>query len=60
MAQTQREGENVIEFAPSETGKFQYSCWMDMVRSSITVANADGTVDATQDDGSSQLPSCCG
>jgi hypothetical protein len=30
-------GENVIEFTPSRTGKFSYSCWMGMIRSSITV-----------------------
>ena len=30
-------GENVIEFTPTKTGTFGYSCWMGMVRSSITV-----------------------
>ncbi|MFP3154323.1 sulfite exporter TauE/SafE family protein [Lachnospiraceae bacterium ZAX-1] len=30
-------GENVIEFTPTETGKIPYSCWMGMIRSSITV-----------------------
>jgi plastocyanin domain-containing protein len=30
-------GENVIEFTPARTGKFPYSCWMGMIRSSITV-----------------------
>jgi sulfite exporter TauE/SafE/copper chaperone CopZ/plastocyanin domain-containing protein len=30
-------GENVIEFTPERTGKFSYSCWMGMIRSSITV-----------------------
>jgi sulfite exporter TauE/SafE/plastocyanin domain-containing protein len=30
-------GENVIEFIPEHTGKFSYSCWMGMIRSSITV-----------------------
>jgi plastocyanin domain-containing protein len=30
-------GENVIEFTPSRTGRFSYSCWMGMIRSSITV-----------------------
>jgi len=30
-------GENLIEFTPKETGKFRYSCWMGMIRSSITV-----------------------
>jgi sulfite exporter TauE/SafE/plastocyanin domain-containing protein len=32
-----REGENIIEFTPGRTGKFSYSCWMGMIRSSITV-----------------------
>jgi sulfite exporter TauE/SafE/copper chaperone CopZ/plastocyanin domain-containing protein len=30
-------GENLIEFTPGRTGKFPYSCWMGMIRSSITV-----------------------
>jgi sulfite exporter TauE/SafE/copper chaperone CopZ/plastocyanin domain-containing protein len=30
-------GENLIEFTPARTGKFPYSCWMGMIRSSITV-----------------------
>jgi plastocyanin domain-containing protein len=30
-------GENVIEFTPAKTGRFPYSCWMGMIRSSITV-----------------------
>jgi sulfite exporter TauE/SafE/copper chaperone CopZ len=30
-------GENIIEFTPASTGKFPYSCWMGMIRSSITV-----------------------
>ncbi|MDR2536004.1 MAG: sulfite exporter TauE/SafE family protein [Treponema sp.] len=33
-------GENVIEFTPDKTGKFSYSCWMGMIRSSITVVEA--------------------
>ncbi len=31
------EGENLIEFTPTKTGQFGYSCWMGMIRSSITV-----------------------
>ena len=53
-------GDNLIEFTPDKSGTFAFSCWMGMVRSNITVANDDGTVDATEDDGSSNLPSCCG
>ncbi|MDR1445519.1 MAG: sulfite exporter TauE/SafE family protein [Treponema sp.] len=30
-------GENVIEFIPKKAGRFAYSCWMGMIRSSITV-----------------------
>jgi sulfite exporter TauE/SafE/plastocyanin domain-containing protein len=30
-------GENIIEFMPAKTGRFPYSCWMGMIRSSITV-----------------------
>ncbi|GHV17062.1 hypothetical protein FACS18949_13840 [Clostridia bacterium] len=31
------QGENIILFTPEKTGKFTYSCWMGMIRSSITV-----------------------
>ncbi|MDR1952821.1 MAG: sulfite exporter TauE/SafE family protein [Elusimicrobiota bacterium] len=30
-------GENIIEFTPDKTGTFRYSCWMGMIRGSITV-----------------------
>lgn len=30
-------GENIIKFTPTKTGKFGYSCWMRMIRSTITV-----------------------
>jgi len=30
-------GENIIEFTPTKVGKFRYSCWMGMIRSTITV-----------------------
>jgi sulfite exporter TauE/SafE/plastocyanin domain-containing protein len=39
-----RPGENVIEFTPSKTGKFTYSCWMGMIRSSITVVAEGGGI----------------
>ncbi|MDR1419995.1 MAG: sulfite exporter TauE/SafE family protein [Treponema sp.] len=35
-------GENVIEFTPGRAGRIPYSCWMGMIRSSITVLAADG------------------
>ena len=30
-------GDNVIEFRPEKAGRFSYSCWMSMIRSTITV-----------------------
>lgn len=29
-------GENVIEFTPEKAGRFQYSCWMGMIRGTIS------------------------
>ncbi|WP_312279809.1 sulfite exporter TauE/SafE family protein [Oscillibacter sp.] len=63
-------GENVITFTPEETGTFGYSCWMGMIRSSITVAEP-GTEIEPPSAGTSQGsilgapgyfsgPSCCG
>jgi sulfite exporter TauE/SafE len=34
---TFKPGDNVVEFTPAATGRFPYSCWMGMIRSSITV-----------------------
>jgi sulfite exporter TauE/SafE len=34
-------GDNIIEFTPARTGKFRYSCWMGMIRGTITVLDAD-------------------
>jgi hypothetical protein len=39
-------GANVVEFTPTKTGTFRYSCWMGMIRSSITVVEA-GAVNTT-------------
>ncbi|WP_394522634.1 sulfite exporter TauE/SafE family protein [Lacrimispora sp. JR3] len=36
-------GENVIEFNPEKTGKVSYSCWMGMIRGTISIT--DGPVD---------------
>jgi plastocyanin domain-containing protein len=30
-------GDNIVEFTPTRTGVIPYSCWMNMIRSSITV-----------------------
>ena len=32
-------GENIIEFLPKESGTIPYSCWMGMIRSTITVVD---------------------
>lgn len=32
-------GDNVIEFTPTETGRVPYSCWMVMIKSTITIVN---------------------
>ncbi|MDR2864145.1 MAG: sulfite exporter TauE/SafE family protein [Spirochaetaceae bacterium] len=37
-------GENIIEFTPEKAGKFSYSCWMGMIRSSITVVEKGGSI----------------
>jgi hypothetical protein len=46
-----KNGENIIEFMPQKSGRFSYSCWMGMIRSSITVVaegeNAATVVDET-------------
>lgn len=35
-------GENVVEFTPDKAGKFAYSCWMGMIRATITVTESVG------------------
>lgn len=32
-------GENTVEFTPDKTGRYSYSCWMGMIRGTITVVN---------------------
>ncbi|MDR1159421.1 MAG: sulfite exporter TauE/SafE family protein [Syntrophomonadaceae bacterium] len=41
-------GENLIEFTPLQTGRFPYSCWMGMIRSSITVLEESETNETTK------------
>ncbi|MEY8353594.1 sulfite exporter TauE/SafE family protein [Lachnospiraceae bacterium 54-53] len=50
-------GENVIEFTPEKTGKVSYSCWMGMIRGSITITEAGetGAESGTDFDGSGVL-----
>ncbi len=33
------EGDNLIEFTPTETGEFTYCCWMDMIHNTVTVVD---------------------
>lgn len=40
-------GDNIIEFTPTETGTFAYSCWMGMIRSRITVVEDINRIDAS-------------
>jgi sulfite exporter TauE/SafE/plastocyanin len=40
-------GENIIEFTPDKPGKFPYSCWMGMIRSTITVVGSSGNSEST-------------
>lgn len=45
-----QEGENILEFTPTEAGTFTYTCWMGMIRGRIIVteaAAADSTVSET-------------
>ncbi|MDR1318890.1 MAG: sulfite exporter TauE/SafE family protein [Treponema sp.] len=51
-----RQGENVIEFTPERTGKFSYSCWMGMIRSSITVVAEGANVADVKEPGLDPAP----
>lgn len=48
------EGDNVIEFTPTETGTFVYSCWMGMIRSKITVVDDISNAGASSAGGKTQ------
>ncbi|MDR1256445.1 MAG: sulfite exporter TauE/SafE family protein [Spirochaetaceae bacterium] len=52
-------GGNVIEFMPEKAGRFTYSCWMGMIRSTITVV-ADGETPVAAETGSDTDPSPAG
>jgi Uncharacterized conserved protein len=59
-------GDNVIEFTPEDTGTITYTCWMGMIRSTITVVNNDSELAAANSAQSSagvqaqqQQPNCC-
>lgn len=40
------EGENVIEFTPTASGSFKYSCWMGMIRATINVVEPGTPIEA--------------
>lgn len=60
-------GDNVIEFTPEDTGTIPYSCWMGMIRSTITVVGSDADLTAAVAGGTAgaaaalppQQPNCC-
>ncbi|MDR1044095.1 MAG: sulfite exporter TauE/SafE family protein [Candidatus Adiutrix sp.] len=41
-------GRNVIEFTPVKTGTVRYSCWMGMIRGTITVLDGGGAAAAPE------------
>lgn len=53
-------GDNIVEFTPAETGTFEYTCYMGMISSSITVvedinnidSNIQNTINESQKSGS--------
>ena len=51
-------GDNVIEFTPTQSGTFSFSCSMNMYKGTIIVEEADGTVAAFA--GAAPAPSAIG
>lgn len=49
MSKKLEPGDNVIEFIPTESGSFTYSCWMGMIRSKIIVVDDMNNVDKISD-----------
>ncbi|WP_143319483.1 sulfite exporter TauE/SafE family protein [Clostridium sp. HBUAS56010] len=39
MEHTFQTGENIIEFTPEKTGKVSYTCWMGMIRGTISITD---------------------
>ncbi len=44
VSKTVQAGDNVIEFTPTQSGTFSFSCSMGMYRGTVIVEGADGTV----------------
>lgn len=56
-------GDNLIEFTPEEAGTFTFSCWMGMIRSTISVVGGDGSIPPAEDGGNpgdTPAGGCCG
>ncbi len=53
------EGENIIEFTPSASGDYVYSCWMGMIGAYITVVDEEIVPTATYGENVS-AGGCCG
>jgi sulfite exporter TauE/SafE/copper chaperone CopZ/plastocyanin domain-containing protein len=49
-------GDNVIEFTPGKAGRFPYSCWMGMIRSSITVVEEGQSAASVGDPDTAPVP----
>lgn len=54
------EGDNVIEFTPTESGTVPFSCWMGMVRSKITVVDNLNNVDSSTIADAGDVPASSG
>ena len=52
-----RAGDNIIEFTPMKAGKFRYSCWMGMIRGTITVVDGASQSGAAEAAEQSETPS---
>lgn len=52
-------GDNIVEFTPTETGTYTYSCWMGMIRSKIYVVNPgeEPEISGSEDGGTVQVNS---
>ena len=48
-------GENIIKFTPDKAGIFQYSCWMGMIRSTITVVENGEVSDKSSEDSAGEV-----
>jgi plastocyanin domain-containing protein len=55
-------GTNVVEFTPAKSGTVGYSCWMGMIRSTITVVQDIGgsaAIDPGKQSAAAGRENCC-